>query len=168
MVDELTPTHKHHLSLANLLGGFMNIVGKDELVYLTSLLLVKHFKNLVGAGNIGFNSRIFQHMLHWEYEFVGIGQSVDVIDGVDVHPEHVVPCAVMIDECRRLIEEKQLSDEEIAKFLQKHWKIVKITKEQARYIDFQLGYKSKMPSGWKFETGETLARLTEANIDIKS
>ncbi|WP_139225223.1 hypothetical protein [Nitrosomonas sp. Nm34] len=118
------------------------------------------------AGVGGFNSRIFQHMLHWEIDFVGIGQSVEVTIESGFHPEHVVPCAVLISETCRLIEGNVLSNTEIAKLLQKHWKIARITKEQAKQIDFVLGYKSTMPPGWCFESGETLARLEAANITL--
>jgi hypothetical protein len=107
-------------------------------------------------------------MLHWEFDFVGIGQSTEVTNESGFHPEHVVPCAVLISETCRLIEGNVLNDTEIAKLLQKHWKIVRITKEQARQIDFGLGYKSTMPTGWCFEFGETLARLNEAEITLVS
>jgi hypothetical protein len=143
-------------------------MNQEELVYQTCILLIKHFKNLIDAEHIGFNSRIFQHMLHWEYDFVGIGHSAEVNLEAEIHPhpEHVVPCAFLIEESRRLIIEGRLSDEEIARLLQKHWKIARITREQARYIDFELGYKSTMPPGWSFENGDTLARLNLANIAI--
>lgn len=142
----------------------MATISNNELVYKTSLLLVQHFRNLVEADVGGFNSRIFEKMLHWEFDFVGIGQSVEVTAESGFHPEHVVPCAVLIMESRRLIEENKLSNEEIAKLLQKHWKIARITKKQQRYIDYDLGYKSSMPPGWNFETGETLVRLKLADV----
>jgi hypothetical protein len=139
---------------------------KEELTYQTCVLLVQHFRNLIEAKVGGFHSRIFQHMLHWEFDFVGIGQSAEVINESGFHPEHVVPCAVLISETCRLIQENVLNDMEIAKLLQKHWKIARITKEQARQLDFDLGYKSKMPLGWCFESGDTLARLNEAKITL--
>ena len=42
--------------------------------------------------------------------------------------------------------------------LMKHWKVALITKDQAREIDRH--YKSEMPEGWTFETGDTMARLS--------
>jgi len=139
---------------------------REELVSKTCLVIVQHFRNLLEADIGGFNSRIFQHMLHWEYDFVGIGQSKEVTSETGFHPEHVVPCAVLISETCRIIKENKLNDIEIARLLQKHWKIARITKDQARYIDYELGYKSSMPEGWKFETGDTLARLKLANIEL--
>lgn len=144
----------------------MESFSKEELVYKTCLLLIQHFRNLLEADIGGYNSRIFQHMLHWEFNFVGIGQSVEVTDESGFHPEHVVPCAVLIIESRRLIKENILSDEEIAKLLQKHWKIARITKKQQKHIDYDLGYKSSMPKGWSFETGETLVRLKLAEVTL--
>jgi hypothetical protein len=139
---------------------------KEELVYRTCVLLVQHFRNLIdaraGGFNCGFHSRIFQHMLHWEFDFVGIGQSAEVTNESGFHPEHVVPCAVLISETCRLIEGNVLNDTEIAKLLQKHWKIARITKEQALGIDKH--YKSTMPPSWCFESGETLARLAHIKL----
>ncbi len=139
---------------------------KEELVYRTCVLLIQHFRNLLQAGIGGFNSRIFQYMLHWEYDFVGVGQSAEVTNESGYHPEHVVPCAVLIEETCRLIKENVLNDTEIAKLLQKHWKIARITKEQAKQIDFGLGHKSTMSPGWCFESGETLARLNAVKITL--
>ena len=140
---------------------------KDLIVYQASLLLIQHFKNLLDYGKDGFNSRIFQYMLHREYDFVGVGYSVEAIAEKKFYPEHVVPCSFLIDESKRLIKEGVLSLDEIAALLQKHWKIVRITPDQANYIDFDLGYRSTMPEGWCFETGDPLARLKAANITIK-
>ena len=146
----------------------MDSTTKGELIYKTCKVLVQHFRNLLEAELGGFNSRIFQYMLHLEYDFVGIGASKEAINNDEFHPEHVVPCAVMIAEVNRLISEDNLSDDEIAKLLKRHWKIARITKDQAKHIDFKLGYKSSMPDGWNFEEGDTLARLKEANISIIS
>ncbi len=139
---------------------------KEELVYQTCLVIVQHFRNLLEANIGGFHSRIFQHMLHREFDFVGIGQSKEVTEKTGSHPEHVVPCAVLIKETCRVIKDNKLKDIEIAKLLQKHWKIARITKGQANKIDFELGYKSSMPRDWSFETGDTLARLKLVNIEL--
>ncbi len=142
---------------------------KNEFVYQTCLLLVRHFRNIENSGGVGYHSRIFEHTLHPEFSFVGIGQSVAVTRGEKVHPEHVVPCAFMIEEIKRLITENKLSDAEIAQLLQKHWKIARISKGEAELLDKKKGgldLKSKMPPGWRFETGETLARLQAGKITL--
>jgi len=139
---------------------------KKELVYKTCVFLVGHFSNLVEYGDLGFHTRIFSHVLHPEYAFVGAGKSKEVVDGAKPYPEHVVPCGVLINEITRLIKLGKLSHEEIARLLQKHWKVAMITRQQADYIGHTLGYKSSMPEGWDFETGDTFARFNAANINL--
>lgn len=142
-------------------------MNKEKEVLKASLHLVRHFKDCLEREEKGlpkgFNSRIFNFMLHPEADFVGIGRSQAVIDGEPVHPEHVVPCAKMIEECCRLIK-NNMAEIDIATLLSKHWKIAYISKSQAAYIDYDLGWKDKMPAGWRFEDGETYERLNRAGI----
>ncbi len=138
---------------------------KDEVVYETCLLIVRHFRNLLQYKINGFNTRLFSHMLHPERDFVFLGTSVEAKSASQLHPEHVVPCAVLIGECCRLISEGQ-ADEMVAKLLRKHWKIALITKEQATELDHTRKWKSTMPPDWNFETGDTLERFDLANIQI--
>jgi hypothetical protein len=140
---------------------------KQESIYRTALLLVEHFNYCILRNRKGIHSRIFSHILHPEEEFVAIGQSQDVIDGAKPYPEHVVPCATLINKSFRLIKEG-LPKEEIANLITKHWKIVYISKDQADYLDTKKGLnlKYKMPDGWNFETGNTYARLELANIEV--
>ena len=138
-------------------------MNKEELVNRTCVILVRHFANLVDYGD-GFHTRIFEHVLHPEYDFVGVGMSQEAVKSEHRYPEHVVPCAVLVQETRRLIEGGKHSVEEIAQLLRKHWKVALLSREQSRYIDHHLHYKSSMPDGWDFETGDTFARLIAANI----
>ncbi len=142
---------------------------KQEIVQETCLLLVRHFRNLIEAGNDvhGFHTRLFSHMLHPERIFVYAGQSVNVQPGMPTHPEHVVPCAKLISECKRLIKERSRSDDEIAAMLHKHWKLADITKGEQFKLDRELGLKSDMPPGWTFESGDTFARFTLAGIKLQ-
>lgn len=71
--------------------------------------------------------------------------------------EHVVPCRTLIVELRRLVIQNFMPDDQIAALLQKNWKVAWITKDQAKQIDKH--YKSEMPNGWKFESGDAMARL---------
>ena len=137
---------------------------KNEIIFHTCLLLVKHFR-MMKENDLAIHTRLFSHILHPEQKFVHIGNSNNVTEDTKNHPEHVVPCLVLIDETCRLIENEEMNDEQIASLLQKHWKIATITKDEAHKVDHKLGYKSKMPDGWCFETGDTLARLKEADID---
>ena len=102
-------------------------------------------------------------MLHPEAQFVFAGKSVAAQPGVPTHPEHVVPCAVLIAECKRMIQEGA-PDAQIAALLAKHWKLATITKDEQKRLDHHWGYKSRMPPGWRFEDGDTFARFQAANI----
>ena len=99
---------------------------KTQIVLKTCILLVSHFRNLHENKGLGFHTRLFSHMLHPEREFVFAGRSVNVNQDTDTHPEHIVPCAVLISECRRMISQGA-TDEQIAPLLAKHWKIATIT-----------------------------------------
>jgi len=140
---------------------------KEEFTYQTSLILIEHFTNCIQHDSKGFNTRIFSHILHPAHEFVAIGNSKEVVEGANPYPEHVVPCATLINESVRLIKEGK-DKEYIARLLTKHWKIVYISKEQANYLDTKKGLnlQYKMPEGWNFETGDTYARLKLANIEV--
>lgn len=139
---------------------------KDEILFRACKVLVKHFKNHVEEGRQVIHTRIFNYFLHPEKEFVYYGASRAVSPNTKNHLEHAVPCAVLINECFRIIKEDNLQDEEIARLLKKHWKIVNITKNESKIIDFKLGLKSKMPEGWSFESGNTFVRFKLADIDI--
>ena len=108
----------------------------QEVVFQTCLLLIKHFRNLIEFQNetnqirLGYNSRIFEYMLHKEDSFVFLGESEKAAATTDrCRLEHVVPCSYMIDELDKLIKQKDYSDEELATALQKNWKVARITLE---------------------------------------
>ena len=140
---------------------------KDKIVFETSKMLVQHIRECMNSTNRGVHSRIFSILLHPEENFVLVGQSKAVIDGEPKHPEHIVPCAFIIAEARKLIE-KEIADERIAALIAKHWKIVYISKKEAEYLDGKngLNLKSVMPSDWSFEVGDSFARLNLAGIKL--
>jgi hypothetical protein len=142
------------------------LIEKDRIHYRACKALVGLFRDQVEEGSKCVHSRIFNYVLHPESKYVNCGSSREASSGSPTHPEHVVPCAFLIKECFRLIEENSFSDEEIAKLLQKHWKIATISKAEAKKLDSELGLKSKMPEGWRLEEGDTLARLELAGITI--
>jgi hypothetical protein len=148
--------------------SLMTAATESNIVLKTCELIVAHFKNLLELNTYGFNSRIFEHMLHPEQKFVFAGTSTSVREDTPTHPEHVVPCAMMITECKRMLEEQRQSQTEVARLLAKHWKVAIITKEEQRRLDFDLGLKSSMPAGWTFEEGDTFARLNVAGISLNS
>lgn len=142
-------------------------MNKAESVNRASLLLVNHFSDCLERGGKGLHTRIFNYILHPEYDYVGIGSSQEVINGEPAHPEHIVPCAVLINESCKLINQGE-NLEDVAALLSKHWKIGMISKKQAHFIDSKagLGLKNKMPDGWSFKTGDTFDRLSLANIKL--
>jgi len=142
-------------------------MNNEETVHKTSLLLIEHFRDCMARENRGIHSRIFSHILNPEKHFITVGQSQEVIDGKDPHPEHLVPCATLIEESCRLIKEG-MPDAMIADLLTKHWKIANISKEQAKYLDTKKGLNLQysMPDDWSFETGDTYARLKLAKIEL--
>jgi hypothetical protein len=141
---------------------------KEQVVYRTALQLVEHFSDCLQTEKRGVHSRIFSHLLNPEQYFVAIGQSQEVIDGAPPHVEHIVPCAVLINESFKLIENNE-PKEDIAKLIVKHWKIAIISKEQAKHLDTKegLGLKNTMPEGWDYKTGNTYARLEVAGIKLQ-
>jgi len=151
-------------------GVLMAVNNEKDIVFETCKLIIRHYRNLIEYNPQppyhGFNTRLFSHMLHPEARFVHLGQSDKVGPETPTHPEHVVPCAVLNTESQRLILENKLSDDEIASLLQKHWKVATITKKEAEYLDGELKLKSVMPEGWDFESGDTLARLRTAKINL--
>ena len=61
---------------------------------------------------------------------------------------------------------KRYTQEELAHALQKNWKVAHITKEEAKFMDFNLKLKSTMPKGWDFMTGRPETRLEAAGIRL--
>jgi hypothetical protein len=133
------------------------LIETEEIHYRACKALVALFRDQVEASLDCVHSRIFNYVLHPESKYVDCGTSSEAKSGEPPHPEHVVPCAVLISECFRLIKENNRSDEE---------KIATISKSEAKILDSDLGLKSRMPYGWRFEDGDTLARLKLAGITI--
>ena len=142
------------------------MIDKDEIHYRACKALIGLFRDQIEAKLESVHSRIFSYILHPEPNYVLCGISQEAKSGAPQHPEHVVPCSFLISESFRLIKQGILSDEEIAKLLQKHWKIVTISEDEAKRLDFKLGLRSKMPEGWQFETGDTFERLKRTNIKV--
>lgn len=139
---------------------------KEEVHYRACRVLISLFRDQIESGKNCVHSRIFNYVLHPEKDYVGCGVSLEARAGDSLHNEHIVPCIVLIKECFRLIKEKNHSDDEIAKLLQKHWKIATISKNEAKQLDSELKLKSKMPEGWRFEDGDTFARIKLAGVKI--
>ncbi|MDO6536248.1 hypothetical protein [Alteromonas stellipolaris] len=82
--------------------------------------------------------------------------------------EHIVPRKVLCSEAHKMFAEGA-SIEEVAELLERFLKVVLITREEQRYMDSAagLGLRQRMPEGWNFNDGDSLARLNAAEIKVK-
>ena len=96
-------------------------------------------------------------------ELVEVGRS---LAGAD-HREHVVPRKVIWTECKRLFD-AEAPDEEVARFLADHIKVVRISRAEQLHLDSATGanLKQGMPKGWKVGD-DVFARLVAAGIQFE-
>ena len=134
--------------------------GKEQILNKSCKLIVQLVRNHVEERRGGLHTRIFSHILNPEADYVcaGVSREAAEVPRSKWYLEHVVPCRTLVVELRRLVIQNSMSDDRIAALLRKHWKVAWITKDQAREIDKH--YKSDMPRGWNFESGDTLVRLS--------
>lgn len=94
-------------------------------------------------------------------DYVMAGQSVEGGN----YNEHVVPRIMICEECHKMYAQGS-SIEEVAVFIEKFLKIVKISKEEQQHLDNKgnLNLKQTMPPNWEFETGDVFHRLEYGNI----
>ena len=142
---------------------------KDITLFRVCQLLVKLFRNHEEEKRWWADTRIFNYII-LEKDYVYYGTSKAAEDLSNPYHEHVVPRKVLRDECHRLIQEGNLSDDEIASLLMKHWKIVGITKEEQGKVDGV--HKQDMPDiekgkKWSFEEGDTFARYNHEEVNIE-
>lgn len=105
------------------------------------------------------HSRIFDALIHSSLILYGVS-----VKGTG-HTEHLVPCSLIRDQAFKMFwDGKEVGA--VALMLQRTLKIAHITKEEARFIDFDLGFKTTMPGDWCFETGAVTARLDAAGIKL--
>jgi hypothetical protein len=79
--------------------------------------------------------------------------------------EHVVPCAYLGRQCIQMYESGH-SVEIVEQMIHKYLRIVEITREERKHLDFVLGLKERMPSNWEFGTGDPFERLKLASIEF--
>lgn len=110
-------------------------------------------------GAVGIHSRIFEVLIADDQ--VEDGQSVRGGN----YREHAVPCSLIRDECLKMYKNEKTVDE-VAEMIFRHLRIVRITPEEAKYLDQGLGLKNRMPNGWRFGIDDPLARLHLAGIKL--
>lgn len=106
------------------------------------------------------HSRLFDTLIHAPLISIGTSQKGGG------HIEHVVPCAYIRDKAFEMFWSGK-NEADVAKMVGRLLRIAHITKEEAHEIDHVLGYKSKMPSGWDFETDSILVRLELCGIKLE-
>ncbi len=72
--------------------------------------------------------------------FVTLGESVNGKG----HIEHIVPLVMIIDESIKMFNKNYLT-EDVAQMIENNLIIIHITKDEQKYLDFELGYKKTMP-----------------------
>ena len=117
-------------------------------------VLYEHWEEGTGA-----HTRLFETLIPESYVLIGRSSKGDS------HREHVVPCAWIRDRSIELFEQGKSIDE-VARFIETHLKVVKISEEERSLLDFEMGLKTTMPSGW--EPGDVMSRLTAAGIVLVS
>jgi len=105
------------------------------------------------------HSRLFDSLVYEKYIFAGIS-----IKGAG-HKEHLVPCALLRNRAFEMYWDKK-SVEDVSVMLEQFLQIAHITAEEARQLDYEHKWKTTMPTGWSFETGSAMARLTGAGIEL--
>jgi hypothetical protein len=82
--------------------------------------------------------------------------------------EHVIPRLVLCDECLAMFSRGK-SIEDVAKFLQENLKIVRIARDERHLLDSssRLNLRQRMPDGWSFSSGDPMARLKQASIELR-
>jgi hypothetical protein len=82
-----------------------------------------------------------------------------------IYREHVIPRVYIAKEVHRMLAEKR-RDDEVAKYILDHVKIVEISKQEAELLDLKINsnLKTKMPEGWQ-AGGDVYARLKAAGIE---
>lgn len=107
--------------------------------------------------NRGAHSRLLEMLVPDSYITIGISKNGGG------WREHLVPLAFIRYQCFEIFE-REGSVEEAAEFIDAHLKVVHITLEERKKLDYDLGLKGKMPDNWS--VGDYLARLTKAGINI--
>lgn len=79
--------------------------------------------------------------------------------------EHIVPCILIHNEAIRMVLDGS-KIAEVAQMIAANLAIVRISEDEARYLDVDLGLRTCMPEGWKMGD-DVFARLKTAGITLK-
>lgn len=112
----------------------------------------------------GFSDTAYLDYLIVRDELVHVGNS---LKGTECR-EHVVPRVLICYEAHSMFADGA-TVEDVAKFIERHLKIVRISRPERKYLDGSAGMnlKEKMPSGWAFNRDSIYARLDAAGIEYR-
>ncbi|MFP4333515.1 MAG: hypothetical protein ACLFQJ_09455 [Campylobacterales bacterium] len=105
------------------------------------------------------HSRVYDYLIR--DEVITIGRSKKGSE----HREHIVPCVVLTNEIF-LMFDRGASAEDAFLMLDKYLYIAIISKEEQRYMDYDLKLKTTMPDGWRFGIDSPMSRLEVAGIEL--
>lgn len=137
----------------------MNSYTQDEKKKRAMKRLAELFHDHWEEGRVG-STRVFEHIVPDEWLICGQSTSGGK------HREHVVPCVLIRDQSIAMYQRGR-SIEDVAKMIEKHLAIVLISEKEREILDKAFGWKTIMPPGWEFASGDPFARLTMAGIDVK-
>ena len=106
------------------------------------------------------HSRLFDSLIYEKYVVAGTSTKGGG------YKEHLVPCAMLRNRAFEMYWDGK-NVEEVASMLEQFLQIAHITPEEAERIDYHHKWKTTMPTGWNFETGSVMARLTGANVELR-
>ncbi len=118
--------------------------------------LVRYFDKRLFDG-YGAHTRAFEAFL--PDAMVPRGQGNDG----GTYREHVVPCNLLRDQCNKWLRHG-VPVPHVARWLRPYLAIVHITAGQADLLDQELGFKTRMPPDWAFESGCIFERLHVAGV----
>lgn len=81
------------------------------------------------------------------------------------HIEHLVPCVVLRDLAFKMYWDNK-TEKDVSEMLSRLLRIARISAAEAHHLDHVCKLKTRMPDGWCYETGDVLARLVAANIEL--
>lgn len=105
------------------------------------------------------STRIFEHVIPDEWLICGKSSSGGK------YREHIVPCVLIRDQSIKMYQEGKMI-EDVEKMIERHLAIVLISEEEKDRLDKQRGWKTTMPEGWVFGSGDPFARLTLSGIEF--
>lgn len=81
------------------------------------------------------------------------------------HLEHVVPRLLLARRCEEMLR-AGISVDQVALWVEPYMAVVRITEDEADYLDHVRGWKTCMPPGWEFDRDSIFARLHQAEIEF--